>query len=67
MILVSVIYASCDQSSSVLRRFRVNQESNRFLSPNLFFGLVHNLVLYSKNVAFEHALHRICIWEVWVY
>jgi hypothetical protein len=28
-----MIYASCDQSSGVLHKFRVNQRSNRFLSP----------------------------------
>jgi hypothetical protein len=35
MIFVSIIYASCDQSSSVLHKFRVNQRSNRLLSPEL--------------------------------
>jgi hypothetical protein len=45
MIFVSTIYASCDQSSSVLHRFRVNQRSNRFLSPELvLLGLAHDLV-----------------------
>jgi hypothetical protein len=35
MIFVGIIYASCDQSSSVLHRFRGNQRSNQFLSPEL--------------------------------
>jgi hypothetical protein len=40
MIFVSIIYASCDQSSSELRKFRVNPRSNRFLSLELIlFGL----------------------------
>jgi hypothetical protein len=35
MILVGIIYASCDQSSSVLHKFRVDQRSNRFIDPEL--------------------------------
>jgi hypothetical protein len=35
MIFVSIIYASCDQSSYVLHKLRANQEANRFLSPEL--------------------------------
>jgi hypothetical protein len=35
MIFVSIIYASCDQSSSVLHELRANQESDRFLSSEL--------------------------------
>jgi hypothetical protein len=35
MIFVSVIYASCEPSSSVLHELRVNQESNQFLIPEL--------------------------------
>jgi hypothetical protein len=35
MIVVSIIYASCDQSSSELHKFRVNPRSNRFLSREL--------------------------------
>jgi hypothetical protein len=46
--LAGINYASCEPSSSVLHELRANQESNRFLSPNLFFGLAHNLVFYSK-------------------
>jgi hypothetical protein len=66
MIFVSTTYASCDPSSSVLQKFRVNQRSNRFINPELIL-LVLLTTLGSKiNVTFEHALHRICIWEAWV-
>jgi hypothetical protein len=45
MIFVSIIYASCDQSSSVLHELRANQESNRFINPELIlFGLAQNLM-----------------------
>jgi hypothetical protein len=45
MIFVSITYASCDPSSSVLQKFRVNQRSNRFINPELIlFSLAQNLV-----------------------
>jgi hypothetical protein len=41
---VSITYGSCDESSSVLHKFRVNQRSNQFLSPELIlFGLAQAL------------------------
>jgi hypothetical protein len=66
MILVSIIYASCDQSSSVPHKFHVNQRSNRILSPELILLVLRTTLGIKINVAFEHALHHICIWEAWV-
>jgi hypothetical protein len=44
MIVVSITYASCDPSSSVLRELSANQESNRFINPELIlFGPAQNL------------------------
>jgi hypothetical protein len=34
---------------------------------NLFFLSCSKPCDLNQNVAFEHALHSICIWEVWVY
>jgi hypothetical protein len=58
---------SCDQSSSVLHQLRVDHRSNQFLNPELvLFGLAQ-ILRVKLNVAFEHALHSMCIWEAWVY
>jgi hypothetical protein len=66
MIFVGIIYASCEPSSSALHERRVNQESNRFLSPELILLDLLTTSGIKINVAFEHALHHICIWEAWV-
>jgi hypothetical protein len=44
MIFVSIIYASCDQSSSVLHKFRVNQIQSIHQSWTYSLGLAHNHV-----------------------
>jgi hypothetical protein len=56
--LVSIIYASCDQSSSVLHIFRVNQRSNQFLSPELI-RLVLLTTLCVKLKMLLLSMHRI--------
>jgi hypothetical protein len=60
MIFVSITYASCDQSSSVLQKFRDNQRSKQFLSPELIlFGLAQNLVFKLKMLLFSmHCITR---------
>jgi hypothetical protein len=52
MIFVGIIYASCDQSSYVPHKFRVNQRSNRILSPELILLVLLTTLRIKINVAF---------------
>jgi hypothetical protein len=58
MIFVGIIYASCDQSSSVLHKFRVNQRSNRFINPELIL-LVLLMTLWFKLKMLLLSMHYI--------
>jgi hypothetical protein len=47
--------------------FMSNQRSTRILRPELILLVLLTTLGIKINVAFEHALHHICIWEAWVY
>jgi hypothetical protein len=51
----------------VLHKFRVNQRSNRFLSPEVILLVLLTTLGIKINVAFDRALHSMCIGEAWVY